>query len=210
MDICHLTINHIDFERRIKNQAESSKLAGYTAWIIALGKPGDTAEIEMSGISVKRPGTPFHKGGPLKFIHFNIKVILYLLFKPLEVLHCHDLWIMPAAMVLSIFKKFKIVYDAHEYFEGLEIFNRNKIRKKLWMIVEKTVIKKIDILLTVSEQIAKLYKQKYPALNEVEVIRNVPWPESLSDDKNNNIYRTRIKKLSYFRGILSRDVDCYH
>jgi len=174
MNIFHLSINPIDYERRIKNQAESSSKSGNSVWIVALGKYGEDDEEVGNHYYLKRITTPFFKGGPLKFIHYNLKSVFFLFSKEIDILHCHDLWTMPAAYVLNIVKKFSLVYDAHEYVAGLEIFIKNKFKKKLWMLIEKVVIKKVNVLITVSEPIAQLYRKKYPNLNKIEVIRNLP------------------------------------
>jgi glycosyltransferase involved in cell wall biosynthesis len=200
MDICHLTINHIDYERRIKNQAESSKKSNHNVWIVALGEPGEPSSIEQDGISVRQLKTPFYKRGPLKFIHYNLKLFFFLIFKPLEILHCHDLWILPAVYSLRLFKKCRVVYDAHEYFEGLEIFNKNKIRKNIWMLVEKKAVARIDVLVTVSEPIARLYKQKYPGVKHIEVIRNLPKKEITSDALISDKWPVTNKKIIVFQG----------
>jgi glycosyltransferase involved in cell wall biosynthesis len=201
MDICHLTINPIDYERRINNQAESSKRANHTVWILALGKPGETSTFKKNKIPVRRIITAFHRGGPLKFIHFNMKVFLYLIPKHLDILHCHDLWVLPCAYLLRIFKKFSVIYDAHEYYEGLEIFNRNKIRKKIWMLAERIAIKKVNYLITVSEPIARLYIQKYPGLTNIEVIRNVAKRETNLASKKSDKFPETEKKIVVFQGM---------
>jgi glycosyltransferase involved in cell wall biosynthesis len=200
MDIYHLTINPIDYERRIKNQAGSSRDKGQNVEIIALGKPGETSTFAMDEIRVRRLKTVFYEGGPLKFIHFNLMLFFYLLFRPLKLLHCHDLWVMPSVYLLHLFKKFSIVYDAHEYYEGLEIFNNNRIRKNLWMMVERRIIKSIDVLITVSEPIAGLYRQKYPHLQEIEVIRNLPKRIVPSKSHRGEYLPETNKKLILFQG----------
>ncbi len=200
MNICHLTINPIDFERRIKNQAESSKKSGDSVWIVALGKPGETYEEQDDNFHLWRLTTPFYKGGPLKFIHYNLKVFFFLISKPLEILHCHDLWTIPAAYALSLMKKFRLVYDAHEYFAGLEIFKKNKIRKKLWMLVERIAMKHVDVLITVSEPIAELYAQEYPKLKNIEVIRNLPKLEVVPENSHNSYFPVTDKKIVLFQG----------
>ncbi len=200
MDICHVTINFIDYERRIKNQAESSAESGHSIKIISLGKPGDKLAVIQNGISIRRITTPFFKGGPLKFIHFNLKVFLLLFYERLQIVHCHDLWTLPAVYLLRIIKKFNIVYDAHEYYEGLEIFNRNRIRKKLWMLAEQMAIKKVDVLITISDPIAGLYHKKYPDLQKIEVIRNLPQKERPSESQNNDILPKTTDKLIVFQG----------
>ena len=200
MNICHLTINTIDYERRIKNQAESSTLSGDRVWVLALANPGEINKDIDDNFYLHCIKLPFFRGGPLKFIHYNLKVLFYLVSKPFDIIHCHDLWTLPAVYVLSLIKKFSFVYDAHEFFGGLEIFNKNKIRKKIWMLVEKVVVKRVDVLITVSEPIARLYRKKYPGLKDIEVIRNLPKHEVLDDKPVDYGFPNTEKKIILFQG----------
>lgn len=184
MHICHITINPIDYERRIKNQAESATRKGFTIWILALGKKGEQSHKKLKEFDLWRINTPFYKGGPLKFIHFNLQVVFFLLRISPDMIHCHDLWVLPAAALVSIIKKVQLVYDAHEYYTGLEIFNNRKFRKKLWMLIERISISRVSALITVSEPLARLYEQRYPAVGKVSVIRNLPKFESASDSSH--------------------------
>ena len=177
MRICHITINPIDYERRILNQAQSAIEVGYQVDIISLRLPGNEGGNTQLRPYVWPLETPFYKGGVLKFLHFNWKVFLFLIKKPLEIIHCHDLWVLPAAVILSLFKHCNLIYDAHEFYGGLEVFNRNKIRKKIWMAFEYLAIPRVDVLITVSEPLADLYQKKYPNLKSVRVIRNLPKTE---------------------------------
>jgi len=182
-NIYHITINPIDFERRIQNQAESAQQAGYQVNVIALAKPAQRSQNNPFCFALIRLKTPFYQGGLLKFLHFNWKIFWSLLFRQIDILHCHDLWVMPAAWMLKIVKNNRLIYDAHEFYAGLEIFNRHKIRKKIWMALEYLAIPSVDVLLTVSEPLAGLYRQKYKRLTEVKVIRNMP---KLESRKNKN------------------------
>jgi len=178
IQICHLTINPIDYERRIQNQAGSAVEAGYKVRIFALDLPGHGSGKNPFSYPVTQIKTPFYRGGLLKFLHFNWKIFRLLLFQRIGVIHCHDLWLMPAASLLTVLKKNRLIYDAHEYYAGLEIFNHHRLRRKIWMVLEQLVIPSVDVLLTVSEPLADLYRLKYKYLKAVEVIRNLPNPES--------------------------------
>jgi len=174
MRICHITINQIEFERRIHNQIDTAKSLGYKILSVSLGKPGDKNCEKQKGFLVKRLFTRFHEKGPLKFLYFNIKVFIYILFRPVQIIHCHDLWPLPAAALASLLKNCILVYDAHEYYGGLNIFTARPIRKNIWMILEWLSIPLIDTLITVSEPLGELYKKRYPQLKKVDIIRNVP------------------------------------
>jgi glycosyltransferase involved in cell wall biosynthesis len=200
MVICHITINPIDYERRIQNQAGSASEAGYNVWIVAMGKPFEKNQEKKENYLLWRILTPYYRGGPLKFLHFNWKVVLFLFKKRPDIIHCHDLWVLPAAVLPAIFTKCKLIYDAHEYYPGLEIFTRNKIKKKIWILFEYLAITRVDILLTVSEPLAKLYREKYPRLKQTEVIRNLPKKEIPKKKFNIPNLNPRYKKIILYQG----------
>jgi glycosyltransferase involved in cell wall biosynthesis len=179
MRICHITINQIEFERRIHNQIETAINLGYKVLSVALGKPGDKHYEKKDGFLVKRIITRFHKKGPIKFISFNIKLFFYILFRPVQIIHCHDLWVLPSASFAALLKNCSLVYDAHEYYGGLNIFNNRPVRKNIWMILEWISIPLVDALVTVSEPLGEFYRKRYPKLHRVEIIKNVPKYEKL-------------------------------
>ena len=183
MRICHITINQIEFERRIYNQIETAKNMGYKVLAISIGKPGDKGCEKKERFLLKRIFTKFHEKGPIKFISFNIKLFIAILFRPIQVIHCHDLWPLPAAALAALFKNCYLVYDAHEYYGGLNIFNNRPIRKNIWMVLEWLAIPLVDMLITISEPLGDLYKKRYPQLKKVEIIRNVPKYETPSNPK---------------------------
>ncbi len=200
MVICHLTINPIDYERRIQNQAGSASEAGYNVWIVALGKPFEKNLEKKKKYLLWRIHTPYYRGGPLKFLHFNWKLVLFLFKKRPDIIHCHDLWVLPSAVLPVIFTKCKLIYDAHEYYPGLEIFTRNKIKKKIWILFEYLAIPHVNVLLTVSEPLAKLYHEKYERIKQVEVIRNLPKKEIPMNKFSIPGVNSRQKKIILYQG----------
>jgi glycosyltransferase involved in cell wall biosynthesis len=68
------------------------------------------------------------------------------------------------------------------------------------MLAEKIAIRRIDVLITVSEPIAGLYRKKFPDLKDVEVIRNVPKQEVLFDSQTHNIFPETHKKIILYQG----------
>jgi glycosyltransferase involved in cell wall biosynthesis len=104
----------------------------------------------------------------------------------LDLIHCHDLWVLPSAATLSLFKNTNLLYDAHEYYPGLEIFLKRPIRKFLWSCAERLSMPVVDVLVTISKHHAKLYNMRFPKFNDVKVIRNLPkyeTPSALLNDK---------------------------
>jgi glycosyltransferase involved in cell wall biosynthesis len=174
MNILHITINPIVFERRIINQVKSGIEKLYTVSVMYLQKEDKNIEISTTDFEHIPIFTRFFKGGPLKFLHFNWKVFQSGRKRQFDIIHAHDLWILPAATLLCVLRKKKLIYDAHEYYPGLEIFIRRKFRKWIWMGVERICIGHVSHMITVSEPLAELYKIRYSNHLPVDVIRNLP------------------------------------
>ena len=109
--------------------------------------------------------------GPLFYAEYNIRLFLYLLFQKADILVANDLDTLLANYLASVFRKRKLVYDSHEYFTGVpEIVNRPFV-KASWESIEKWIFPKLEVIYTVNESIARLYKDQYG--KEIKVIRNV-------------------------------------
>lgn len=187
MNILHITINPIIFERRIINQVKSGIENLHKLSAMYLQKEEKNNESPRSDFEHIPLYTYFHKGGPLKFLHYNWKVFWAGIKCQFDIIHAHDLWILPAATLLCLYRKKKLIYDAHEYYPGLEIFTRRKFRKWIWMIVESLCIRQVDHVITVSDPLAELYKRRYRNDIPVDVIRNLPEYEMPAPDKAVNI-----------------------
>ncbi len=174
MRICHITLNNIDIERRILNQVTGAAAAGHRIWVLAPGTHQQKHRERRDGYLLWRLNGEYEKGGILNFIRFNIKSFFFLLFKPLDVIHCHDLWPLPAAAFASLLKNCTLIYDAHEYYAGLHIFGKRPARKSVWMLAEWICVPLADHVFTVSEPLAALYRKRYPQIGPVEVLRNLP------------------------------------
>jgi glycosyltransferase involved in cell wall biosynthesis len=109
--------------------------------------------------------------GPFFYAEYNIRLFLILLFRKANILVANDLDTLLANYLVTLFRKRKLVYDSHEYFTGVpEIINRPFV-KASWERIEKWIFPKLQVIYTVNESIAKLYKDQYG--KEIKVIRNV-------------------------------------
>jgi glycosyltransferase involved in cell wall biosynthesis len=171
--ILYVTIEPIEYRRRILNQIETARQAGFEVEIFSLGEKGKDYKESIDRLNVKKITVPLDKG-PLKFIIFNLKLFFKFFLKKYDIVHFRGLWVIPAVILRQLFNKSILIYDANEYFAGLGIFDKRPIRRAVWLSIEKMIVKKVNVLITVSEPIAGLYKKRYPVLNKIEVIRNLP------------------------------------
>lgn len=105
------------------------------------------------------------------YAEFNIRLFFKLLFAKKDILLANDLdTLLPNFIISKIFNK-KLVYDSHELFtEVPELTRRPKIRR-IWLLIEKWIFPKLKNVITVNDNIAQIYMQKYNV--PVHVIRNI-------------------------------------
>lgn len=136
----------------------------------------------------KRFSLLFNKGF-LFYANYNIRLFFFLLFSKSTILWSNDLDTLPANYLVSKLKGVKLVYDSHEYFtEVPELVNRPRVQK-VWQQIEKWIFPKLKNVITVSNEIANAYHNKYHVKSTV--IRNLPF-------KNKTFYKVKdIKKEGY-------------
>jgi glycosyltransferase involved in cell wall biosynthesis len=164
-----ITIDRLDNRTRLLNHIKTALEMGHRVTVIALGK----YESRMFDFNVVGFRIPVNKG-PLKFILFNLYLTRYLLLHQFDCLYLRGLWVVPGVFAASLFKKYLYIYDAHEYFAGITLVHQRFVRRIIWMAFEKWIIGRSKSVLTVSQPIAECYRQRYPVLQKITVIRNLP------------------------------------
>ena len=118
----------------------------------------------------KRISCIFEKG-KLFYIEYNIRLFFFLLFTRMDCICAIDLDTILPCYFISIIKKIKRVYDAHELFcEMKEIVTRPTIYR-LWKKIERFAVPKFTAGYTVNEPIAAEFEKMYGV--KYEVIRNI-------------------------------------
>ena len=111
------------------------------------------------------------KKGKLFYIEYNTRLFLFLLFQKIDCICAIDLDTILPCYFISILKKIKRVYDAHELFcEMKEIVTRPSIYN-FWKKIEKFAVPKFTNGYTVNEPIANEFKEMYGV--HYEVVRNI-------------------------------------
>ena len=168
-----ITIDPIEYRRRVLNQMTVAREYGFEVSVISIGERGKRYKNAEDFFHEKRIFVRF-QGGPLKFIEFNLKLFWSILWNRYEIIHLRGLWVLPAVMMRQIVRRSHLVYDAHEYFAGLEIFHNRPFRKHIWLSVEKLSIPHINTLITVSEPLGDLFLNRYPKLKRILILKNMP------------------------------------
>lgn len=177
--ICTVTndLNNDQRMRRICNTLTESNFD-----VILIGRKNKNS-IALQSTSYKqvRLSLLFYKG-KLFYIEYQIRLFFYLLFCKFDIVNAVDLDTILPCLFISKIKGKKVTYDAHEYFSELPEVVDRIYTKKLWELVAKYSIPKMDACYTVGNSLAKLLSERYNI--SFETIRNVP-------------YQTNIKKVGY-------------
>jgi glycosyltransferase involved in cell wall biosynthesis len=149
--------------------------AGFEVKLIGV-KLKDSKPLQKKNYQQKRIRV-FSKKGFAFYAEYNFKLFLYLLFQKTDILCCIDLDTMLPVYYVSVFRRKKRVYDAHEYFSQLKEIVTRPFIYRFWHLVESTFVPKFKNGYTVSEGIAEEFKRNYGV--NYEVIKNVPLLKSL-------------------------------
>lgn len=182
--VLHLTHTDIRFDSRIIKQITALRSAGLNVDGIGIdfteGKSEEESCIQnVKTICVRSNSLRKYRYFPKVIAH--VILVLELTFKFLfaslkarpDVIHCHDILVLPVGVILKALLGSKLIYDAHE----LES-NKNGLSPflgKLTFRIEKILWSRIDGFITVSNSILEWYKANFNCVDKkVEVILNAP------------------------------------
>ncbi|MGC3976809.1 MAG: glycosyltransferase family 4 protein [Paludibacteraceae bacterium] len=131
----------------------------------------------------------------LFYAELNLRLFFFLLFNKSDILLSNDTDTLPANYIVSVLKKKKLVFDAHELFPEVPELVHRKFVKNCWIKIEDFIFPKLKYSYTVCQSIADYYHNKYGL--QMEVIRNVPY---LQPHKNQD---TKESKILIYQGALN-------
>ncbi len=111
------------------------------------------------------------------FIDYENELFEKAIQQKYDIYVAHDLPALPIAYKAS--KKYGsfLVYDAHEFYTG-QITLKGR-RKRFFEILEKEYINRVDLMFTVNEDIASLFKKKY-GIQNIQVLYNAMEDQSIN------------------------------
>ncbi|MCB0795635.1 MAG: glycosyltransferase family 4 protein [Flavobacteriales bacterium] len=132
--------------------------------------------------ATKRFRLPFSKG-PLFYGTYNLRLVIHLLRRPVDMIVANDLDTLLASWVASTMKKVRLVYDTHEFFTEVPELVMRPGTRRIWMLLEGFLFPRLKEVITVNESIARAYEQRYPnrrsSSASIAVVRNIPMPRDL-------------------------------
>ncbi|WMJ73042.1 glycosyltransferase [Cytophagaceae bacterium ABcell3] len=161
--------NDLSYDQRMDRICSTLALNGFDVLLVGRRRK---KSISLEKRPYKQARMPmFFSEGKLFYLEYNFRLFFKLLFTRTDIICAIDLdTILPCYWVAKLRRK-KQVYDAHEYFtEVIEVVGRPMV-KKMWKLLERSIVPKLTFAYTVNESLKQLYEKEYDV--SFEVIRNM-------------------------------------
>jgi glycosyltransferase involved in cell wall biosynthesis len=170
------------FDNRIRKELSSlSSLSYLDVKGIGVCREHDNGPLHKEGINIEYENLSLRSVSislsykSLKFFFFFLELFIKQLrealsFRP-QIVHCHDAFVLPVGVLLKIFLKCKLIYDAHEL--ESDKFGQSLLFSKVTFLIEKISWRYIDSFITVSPPIEEWYVKKFGKIPTF-VILNAP------------------------------------
>lgn len=196
--------NDLTSEQRVHKVCLFLKNAGFEVTMVGR-KRRKSLPLDKRSYTTKRFFL-FFEQGPLFYAEYNLRLFLYLLFTPADVLVANDLDTLLANYWASKIKGSRLVHDSHEYYTGVPELEGRPFVQKVWKRIERAIFPKLKAIYTVNDSIAKLYRDEYGV--DVKVVRNFP----LLLDRSGQLARSKKelglpenKKIILYQGSVNVD-----
>lgn len=134
--------------------------------------------------------------GKLFYAEYNLRLLLFLLKTPADVITANDLDTLAAAWLAAKLKGCRLVYDSHEYYTEVPELIHRPATRKVWLMLERWLFPRLKTVYTVNNSLAQMYAAKYSVA--VSAIRNVPFRR-----KNTTAAAATTQKVLLYQGALN-------
>ncbi|MEP7145141.1 MAG: glycosyltransferase family 4 protein [Ferruginibacter sp.] len=165
----------LTYDQRMIRICTSLALAGFTVMLVGR-KLKSSLPVTPQPFQQERIRCFFEKG-KLFYAEYNTRLFFFLLLKKMDCICAIDLDTILPCYFISMIKKIKRVYDAHELFcEMKEIVTRPGIYK-IWKRIESFAVPKYHAGYTVNQPIAgefmKMYGVNYQVIRNIALLRPI-------------------------------------
>jgi glycosyltransferase involved in cell wall biosynthesis len=170
-------------------RVSSDTTGGGSVMVAALGETGFPVEESVNdNLTVWRPQLA-SRGWPknifvqvIKYVEWLWRIVRRIRSERLQLIHAHSLSALPVGIVAKWVTGAPVLYDAHEL--ETEVVGTRPLRRRLSRWTERTLIRRVDRMVTVCDSIADWYVDTY-AIERPFVVRNVPaWGSNVPNDSN--------------------------
>jgi glycosyltransferase involved in cell wall biosynthesis len=203
--ICMFLLNPYEMDGRVRRTCRFLSAQGYHVTVIAESLSSSDDKLDIDGVRVVRlndKGLPTKKG---RFIKYMVRAALLGMDIEADIYHAFDLDTLAPAVFAAMINRGRVVYESHEYYVGLAPLLKRPLVKAVWILLEKSLIYRVDTVITVSESIAERLSGRY-AIEKPEVIYSCS--EMKNPSKSNRLRDIfnipEGKMIAIYAGILCR------
>lgn len=167
----HLSVtNDLYTDQRINKMAQTLSVMGFQVNITGVMRP-DSKVFSPPRVGARRMRLLFQKGF-LFYAEYNIRLFFLLLSGHYDLYIANDLDTLLPNFLIARLKRTPLVYDSHEYFTGSPEIRDRPFVKWFWKTLEKKLVPRQKLMITVNTSIARLYEKEYGL--KAYVVRNLP------------------------------------
>jgi glycosyltransferase involved in cell wall biosynthesis len=170
--------NDLAYDQRMIRICTSLQAAGYDVLLVGR-KYAESPPLQRRPFKQKRLRCIFKKGKAF-YAEYNVRLLLYGLFKKFDLVCAIDLDTILPCYALSRIKGCKRVYDAHELFPEMKEVKTRPAVYKIWKWIEQKMVPNFPKGYTVNKPIQQIFQNEYGVT--YDVIRNMPLLKKI--DKN--------------------------
>lgn len=199
MHIVFFILNVFDYDSRAQLVCHDILSSGWTLDIIATigGKITSFGEAKIH--QIPQPVWPTKKR---RFIEYNLRAASIAKKLRADIYHAVDLDTLWAAVNTARAVGGGVVYESRELYTELMSLSGKPIVRGFWRALEKRLIRKVDVVVTVSEAIADEMKGRY-GISRPEVVMNVAESvESIQPVDLRKRFNLQNKFILIFQGVL--------
>ena len=193
--------NDLQFDQRMRRICGTLSNAGYDVTLIGRRPISPSSPLTQTPYTqILLAGLIFTKG-KLFYLEFNLRLLLFLLFKPCDAICSIDLDTAVPGIIAAKLRKKIHIFDAHELFTHVpEVARRPRIQE-IWEKVQAFTFKHCDTAFTVGPAIAHYFTEKYH--KPVQVVRNMPRASVVAHTDTAHFAAIENKKFILYQGALN-------
>ena len=194
-------LGNFHYDSRITNLYNSFSERGYKVEVVSydwLTKGFKTERGKISVYKLKKGSFPI-----LYYLKFSFYLSYHLLFTKADLIFAEDVYTLPFVVMFARIKKAKVCYDSREIYSQLAGLSTKKNVQAFWSWIEKTCIKRVDIIMTTGELDSAYIEKKYN-LEGTVVIRNLPLAQEIPEsfDFRKHLDLREDDKILLYQGVI--------
>lgn len=193
--------NDLQFDQRMRRICGTLSNAGYDVTLIGRRPISPSSPLTQTPYTqIQLAGLIFTKG-KLFYLEFNLRLLLFLLFKPCDAICSIDLDTAVPGIIAAKLRKKIHIFDAHELFTHVPEVARRPQIQAIWEKIQAFTFKHCNTAFTVGPAIAQYFTEKYH--KPVQVVRNMPRASVVAHTDTAHFAAIENKKFILYQGALN-------